>query len=250
MDNYKIKIPIFYINLERSKEREESMINELSENSENYLRINGVDGIKDIENLKEGKTNGIKYLCKNKLPQTKQKLGCILSHLKAIEYIEKENIKLAIICEDDICFEYKKFWKTTIEEIVENAPENWNVIKIVSGNKYHVHNMINLYKKSNVKYHKITNLKSNYGSCFYIIKDETIKIYKEKYYREGVWNITGEYIVGDMYLFDIPGVYNYTIPLISFKNFKTTIGNGKNPNGKNPNETKVNQIIKEFYLNN
>ncbi len=55
---------------------------------------------------------------------------CTLSHLKAIETFLDSKDEYALICEDDLSFEFEEFWDKSLEEIIQNAPNNWGIIQL------------------------------------------------------------------------------------------------------------------------
>lgn len=56
--------------------------------------------------------------------------ACVLSHLKAITTVCYDKNEWAIICEDDISFELKPYWKKNINEIINHAPKNAGIIQL------------------------------------------------------------------------------------------------------------------------
>lgn len=107
---------IYYINLEKREDRNEKMLKILQYfNKYNiiYERIEAING-------NEIKQNELKYIFgkeyyKNK-KLTNGQIGCILSHIKAIQQFYDSNKKYGIIFEDDICINEKYS-----EEILPNT---------------------------------------------------------------------------------------------------------------------------------
>jgi len=88
-------IPIYYINLNRSTDRNTMLLNTFKEYGiTNYKRVEAIDGT--LENFKDKYTSE----CSNK------EIACSLSHIKAIENAYNDNCNYAIIMEDDCNFEY------------------------------------------------------------------------------------------------------------------------------------------------
>ena len=88
-----LNIPIYYINLEKSTERNDNMIAQLK--NYNYTRFPAID------------TNHIIFKKYNDLDKSKyiydsRKLACLLSHLYAIKKAYDNNLKNIIIFEDDV----------------------------------------------------------------------------------------------------------------------------------------------------
>jgi GR25 family glycosyltransferase involved in LPS biosynthesis len=64
-------------------------------------------------------------------PTEKDKeIACTHSHVKAIRAFLESSDESAIICEDDLSFEHKKYWKTDVAGVVKNAPADWEIIQI------------------------------------------------------------------------------------------------------------------------
>ena len=129
-------IPIYVINLERSKDR----FNNIKSHEEKYdIKFNiikAVDG-KNIKNINNGqfdyKNNIINYINNGFL--RKYELACTLSHLKAIKTAYDNNDEYSLILEDDISFSLVPLWDTTLLKIIDNAPKDWEFISLYSLNK-------------------------------------------------------------------------------------------------------------------
>lgn len=107
-------IPIFYINLNRSPERNNNMINQLE--GLNYTRVEAIDN-KDLnmDTLK------MEYTINEKM--TINEVACILSHIKAINLINELNLDYAIIMEDDCNFSYLQYKKIPIKQLITEKPD-------------------------------------------------------------------------------------------------------------------------------
>jgi glycosyl transferase family 25 len=115
---------IYYINLENRTDRKEQFLNNFTKyDIENINRIERIDAIKTPEN---------------------GAVGCLLSHIKALETAQKDNTDIVLICEDDLQLDIEKTNKV-IDYIVDNI-SNWDVILLA-------HNII---EKQNLN-HKIHN---------------------------------------------------------------------------------------------
>ena len=92
------KLNFYYINLERSKKRNNTMIKEFNKLQDkfndisiNYNRVDAIDG--KFGNLK------------TKINSSSQ-VACLKSHLKAIQTAYDNNDTFAFICEDDLLLDY------------------------------------------------------------------------------------------------------------------------------------------------
>ena len=127
----KICYPIYYINMDKNIERKEYCENQLSKISDNFIRVSGIVG-KNIKNKKGCKIEDINFI--NDYEHLSHgELGCFLSHIKAINLSYDKGDKMAIICEDDVYTEPYKFFQN-IEEIVKNAPKDWECLQLFSLN--------------------------------------------------------------------------------------------------------------------
>ena len=108
---------IYYINLDRSNDRNDKMINILSQINVPYERINAIDGnnLPDIKNI-----NININLNSNSL--SKYQLGCLLSHIKSINEFYLSDNNNCLILEDDISFVNLNFVNTDIKTIIHNSP--------------------------------------------------------------------------------------------------------------------------------
>jgi len=108
----------YYINLETATERREQLENEFTNNNigelirvdalpySNYTNMGG-----SLKNAKE--------------------TACHRSHMKAIsEFIINSTDDYAIICEDDLVFEYSKYWRCTPDELIKKAPSDTGIIQL------------------------------------------------------------------------------------------------------------------------
>lgn len=115
---------IYWINLERSKDRKttmEQMFQETIFFGKPIERIEAIDGKNDdVYDQLEIKTK------KN----TKLEYACLLSHLKAIKTFANSTYETALIFEDDVTLEFKKFWRRTLRSIIQNAPADWEIIQL------------------------------------------------------------------------------------------------------------------------
>ena len=105
--HYKLKIPVYCINLKRASERRQQMIDEwVNKRGIELTFIEGVDQQDiDISNLPEPfKTNldiAARYHTIPKRPLYLGEIGCLLSHVKALEHAIKSGLNKVIVIEDD-----------------------------------------------------------------------------------------------------------------------------------------------------
>ena len=111
---------IYWINLDRStvrRQKMEKMFKDEVFKGIDIVRVSAVDG----------KTANIKKILNDNFSNLSNKYtdieySCLLSHLNAIKTFNKSDYQNALIMEDDMTLEYKKYWKITIKECASNAP--------------------------------------------------------------------------------------------------------------------------------
>lgn len=151
-----IDVPVFYINLDKSIDRNNYLMNELNKYKvQNYKRISAIDGSK-IKNIKNDTIDGITFI--NNYNIRKNEIGCTLSHIKAIYNIYNNNYNIALIVEDDTSFILSKLWKYKLSELIKNIPSDWGIIQLWC-------NKINLTEKKLYREHTF----GDYGAVAYLI---------------------------------------------------------------------------------
>jgi GR25 family glycosyltransferase involved in LPS biosynthesis len=120
---------IYWINLDRSTERRKLMNEVLKDEVFDDMKKHRVKAFDGLDSKFE------KYLQKNVEnvnldKNTLKEYACLLSHIKAIQEFVKSGDDIAIIFEDDVSMEFKKYWKTTLEECICNAPKDWKILQL------------------------------------------------------------------------------------------------------------------------
>jgi inositol phosphorylceramide mannosyltransferase catalytic subunit len=131
----KITYPVYYINMDKDVERKKETIFQLSKISDDFKRVSGVNGRK-IKNIQSDTVDGVSFI--NEYDMTEPEIGCLLSHIKAINTAYDNNNEIALICEDDIYTEPYAIPEPyaiskSLEKIVESAPEDWEWLQLYSG---------------------------------------------------------------------------------------------------------------------
>lgn len=261
-----IEYPTYCINLEKCSKRKKIMENQFKKYNINYTFCKAIDA-NDIsfEYKKDNKIqqeikghykkNGLyfKIHVKGKSMWWKTSngwLGCVLSHL--IYLMKASQKKEDIICmlEDDISFQYYNKWKKSIKSIVENAPKDWSILKLHCSN---VHCLKTLIKSKN-PYINITNMTINdklilWSSGFYIVNKQGMKEILNKFYdkKNNCLNLFCDYPVADGIIYEIPGVYYYSIPLV--KNNNNEFGFASTIESNTTAELKGIRFVEEYYKN-
>ena len=105
----------YYINLENATDRRKQIELQFKENDVSFHRVEAfLYNNNDPKMIKGDKEN-----------------ACCRSHIKAIfEFVMNSNDDYALICEDDLTFEFKKYWKLTPDEVAKNAPSDYGIIQL------------------------------------------------------------------------------------------------------------------------
>jgi GR25 family glycosyltransferase involved in LPS biosynthesis len=136
---------IYWINLDRSTDRKQKMEEMFTDPiflGKPIKRIEAVDGknvvLQDKIKMKNKRNTDLEY-------------ACLISHLNTIKTFSETEYDTAIIFEDDVTLEFKRFWKGSLKQIIENAPSEWEIIQLcynttqVLTSEYTLNN----YKKNN-----------------------------------------------------------------------------------------------------
>lgn len=252
MNSYKINIFIYCINLKRENKRKEVMIEQFHKNNLKYKICNAIDS-SEIKWIKLQQTSfydfdheerrgiyntdsiNLKFYIKSnkyyQIVKTNGHVGCTLSHLYYIHQAYLDNIKYLLIIEDDISLNYIDKWAKSIENIINEAPNDWKIIKLHCSNS----NILNKY----IKKEQFINISDNnesrlfWSTGFYIINKNGMEDIIKRYYNEisKTYTIFEKYPVADYILHIIKGVYYYSIPLVKNNNvdhsFKSSVSNSK-----------------------
>jgi GR25 family glycosyltransferase involved in LPS biosynthesis len=189
---------IYWINLDRSKDRRkrmEKMFKNPVFKGKKIIRVSAVDGKSpDIDQILNANLEGMQ-------PEKYEKTiyACTLSHINAIQNFKKSADKVALIMEDDSTLEYKKYWKKTTKQIMEEAPTDWDIIQLT----YTIIDKApkKIYTKNNRKY---------YGTGAYIINKNNINIPKP------IKLASDSDPAADVYLYNIFNTYTYKYPMFIY----------------------------------
>jgi hypothetical protein len=206
---------IYWINLDSSikrKEKMDSILNNIDVLSTRIKAINGISEELDIKNTYFQKNEG--YIYPN---NTNIEYAVILSHLKALEEINKnythniQNNNVSLICEDDLSLEFIPNWTTNLEKIINNAPEDWEIIML--GYFTLNINFVSDYRKWD----------NDWSALSYLINHKSLyKLNEIK--KDNKYKTFNDVMAADNYLFRIFNTYVYKYPYFTFpKNNESTI---------------------------
>jgi GR25 family glycosyltransferase involved in LPS biosynthesis len=198
---------IYWINLDRSIDRRNHMEKIFQDPVFQYSRIERISAV-------DGKNPNVVYPKLNFIHKQKNdyEYACMLSHLDSIRRFSKTTYDVALIMEDDITLDFKKYWRKSVREIIQNAPPDWEIIQlcyIINGNRTNP-SKFKLYQR---------NLRHNcVSAAAYLIKNQAAKKLINGIYNDGKYNLE-HYIIhhADCYIFSKLITYTYKYPYFIYK---------------------------------
>ena len=115
---------IYWINLERSLERAKYMDKFLVNPVFNDIpkqRVVAVDVKNDLISTR---------LSVKTLKASDAEYAVLLSHLDTIRIFAQSDYEIALILEDDVTLEFQKYWKKPILQLMNGAPDSWEVLQL------------------------------------------------------------------------------------------------------------------------
>lgn len=213
-------IPIYYINMDKSIDRNISMLKEFQRYGiTNFHRVRAIDSKKLLKGKEELVfTDSSKNTTMNELATT-------LSHMKAINSAFLDGNKYAVIIEDDMTFALVPFWKESLIEIIDKLPKDWAILNIshlncnVDGNNLTDHRE----KRCHSTGAYLINEKGMENISKYIDTDSKIPHYYITPEKNELFLADGS---ADIYIYNLTdGVYYYHTPLFFERPEGSTIHN-------------------------
>lgn len=207
---------VYYINLERSKDREKTMQQMFKDpifDGKQIQRINAIDGKDPTEEVFD-------KLVLNNQRNTKLEYACILSHLTAIRtFAESSMYETALILEDDMTLDFKKFWRKSIRTIIEEAPSDWEIIQLcyITGGVLRADYTLNNYQRN--RYGGIASM-----GAYIINKTAAKKLMTEMYDADTKKYTLRDYHTheADHYLYKVLRTYTYKYTLFIYPTENTS----------------------------
>ena len=228
---------IYWINLERSVDRRFKMEQMLNLFPVKNIRFNAIDGmtISDEDLYSNFKTK--------QFYRRKVEYACLLSHLSVIKSFSESDNKYALILEDDVNLELLKLWNKPINEIINSAPSDCEIIMLS-------------YTSPSKLSETFTLNKGNIYSCgAYIISNSAAKKLIKNIYKNDKYELN-DYIPGmmkqhvsDSFIFAELNTYVYKYPYFTYPTDNDT---NINPHqAEFHNKTKIISLVPwlELYSN-
>lgn len=184
-------IGIYYINMDKSKDRKKHMILQLKKQGLDGIRQKGIDGKKlNLDNHKFFLKNFKDHF--RKRPDRIGHLGCFFSHLEIYKKFLNSNKQYCLVLEDDTSFLSNNFKNILNNTINKFSTKRWDIILFgyhidQDWNKKHKENNRELYLKDNV----IHNINYFTGLHCYLINRKTAMKLLEKL-KQPNWYIDWE----------------------------------------------------------
>jgi GR25 family glycosyltransferase involved in LPS biosynthesis len=227
---------IYWINLDRSNDRRIHMKTIFQDPVFKDIQIERIPAI-------DGRNSNMVYPKLNFMYKQKNdyEYACMLSHLETIRRFSRTNHDVALIMEDDITLELKKYWRKSVREIIENAPSDWEVIQlcyIINGNRTNP-KQFELYQR---------NIRNTcVSAAAYLINNKTAKKIINDIYIDGKYNLE-HYIIhhADCYIFSKTITYTYKYPYFIYKSNNDSLLHPEDLNHHERSKLKVIEMYKNL----
>lgn len=178
----------YYINLDRSTDRKESIEEEFRlYGITNYERVPACDG-KNLKSTKEGDFGDIKFKAPNDKKSSVREIATTCSHIKAIKRAYDNGDELAIIIEDDTKFTLMSYWDKELKELMDELPDDWEIFKLIScfeENFIYLKKFFNIDISDKFKNQKIVKRnKNNSSAVCYVINKKGMRKMLNLFYQE------------------------------------------------------------------
>ena len=199
-------IQCFYINLDRSRDRQVLFTKRAKDHNLECTRITGVDG-KDA--------NALEIITRNDFSKSMSnaEVGCTASHLKTIKHAHDLALDYALVFEDDTTFEFVDYWpKNVITSLLTDIPEYVGVVQL----------FWTQYKRKYATFvaptHVARGVDSRMASAYIVTKRGMEDILGVADNKDGTFRITKAYNhqkegVADKYIYDLTRVCTSGLPL-------------------------------------
>jgi GR25 family glycosyltransferase involved in LPS biosynthesis len=231
---------LYWINMDKSTERRDHMVEVLKDNifdTMNKKRISAVDGSEpDMENFLQSKIENMNFE-----ERSVKEYACALSHFNTILEFANSNYETALILEDDLSLEYKKYWTKTVEEVIDGAPEDWEILQlcIILGKKH-------LRTKNYGLQRNLYSKKYCPSAAAYVINKKGAERFIKKTYKNDKFVLNKNDIhYADIYIFKNTKTYTYKYPLFTYTNNESTLHPEDLVNEHTPSKVIIENILKK-----
>jgi len=191
---------LYWINMDRSKDRRENMLNILKDpvfDDMQKYRVKAIDG----NNITKKKLNSTFENINE--TQTIKEYCCLWSHLKALHQFFKSPYSTALILEDDVSLEYKPYWKESLQSCIDHAPPDWEILQL----------SYMLFPTKTFPTKMYTNAKDHMynGTAAYIVNKKGVrKFLMSRMFDKNIKHVSDEYLYLKM------NSYTYKYPYFTY----------------------------------
>jgi len=220
---------VYWINLERSKERNQKMLELVKDPAFDGMKKQRVEAYDGGDPKVEKKIRTMIPIIPWTKKVTMKEYACLLSHLKTILLFSKSNYDYALVLEDDASLEYKPYWKTTFKECINGAPHDWEILQFC------------FFGKTLPR--QLYSPKHHYSTTAYVISKKGAKNLM-KMYQSNYFNLDPTlHPTADFYLYQALKTYTYKYPFFTFDNKDTTIFNEKELSGRDKSKQTLKKLL-------
>lgn len=197
---------VYWINLDRAKDRckhmEKNVLNDDMFKHKKVVRIKAID-YKD-NNLDKYFKIAFNY------KTTNTEYACLASHLETIRTFSKTDYQTALIFEDDVSLDYKKYWTKSIQQVIHNAPKDWEILKLCIWPYINFKSEYTLWKPECKYKNGMFENKADWGCIAYVINGKGAKKLMDKLYIDNKYDLSNSIaIVADYLLYTFLRTYTY-----------------------------------------
>jgi GR25 family glycosyltransferase involved in LPS biosynthesis len=205
---------IYWINLDRSPDRKKSMETMFQDKAFDGIpnqRISAIDG-KKVDTVYDLIVIDNKKLSDNEY-------ACLLSHLETIRTFSESKHDIALVMEDDVTLDFKPYWKKSVQQIMKNAPPDWDIIMLSYNNTDDLKSKKD-YEVFERNYHSTIAYIINKKAATKLIRDTYVNKRYDLNYNDPPY--------ADVYLYEVNKTYVYKYPMFIYKtNNDSVIFNSK-----------------------
>ena len=151
-------------------------------------------------------------------------LGCLISHLRAIQQFLNGPAEFALILEDDAWLS-PFFNMAFLQQAVQSAPANWEVLQLGSSPQRVSQCLLDYRSKYGLLWHRWVH--GNWGCHAYLITRQGAKTIASQLFRNNQFspdqNYAPELQVADFLIYDLTRSFTSTYPFVGYK----TAGNNR-----------------------
>ena len=221
---------IYWINLDRSNDRRIQMSRVFQDPVFQNMKIERVSAV-DGKNP-EAVYRRLKFMYKQK---NDYEYACMLSHLDTIRRFSQTSYDVGLIMEDDLTMELRKYWRKSVQEIIDGAPPDWEIIQLCYNTQANIKNF-SLYER-NVRNKTVC-------AAAYLIRNQAAKRLIGEIYSGGKYNLE-HYIIhhADCYIFNKLVTYTYKYPYFIYKTNNNSL---LHPEDLKSHERSKRQVLEMF----